>query len=64
MVVSASVDLKKIQECCNVVDNMQAHIVFFMREMRYNCVMRFSGGYRGEKDDYVRVFSGRGPKNI
>ena len=24
--------------------------VFFMRDMRYKCVVRFSDGYRGEKD--------------
>ena len=47
MVVSASGKLKKIRECCNFVYNLQAHIVFFMRDMRFNCVGRFSDGYRG-----------------
>ena len=35
MVVFASGELKKIQECCNCVDNLEAHIVFFMHTMRY-----------------------------
>ena len=47
MVVSASGELKKIRECCNFVYNLQAHIAFFMRDMRYDCVVRFSDGYRG-----------------
>ena len=33
--VSASGELKKIEECCNCVDNLQARIVFFMHGMRY-----------------------------
>ena len=41
------VNLKKIEECCNFVDNLQADIVFFMRDMSYNCVVRFSDRYRG-----------------
>ena len=40
-VVPPSGELKKIQECCNCVDNLQAHIVFFMRDIRHNCVVRF-----------------------
>ena len=47
MVVFASGELKKIRECCNVVYNLQAHIVFFMCDRRYNCIVRFSDGYRG-----------------
>ena len=43
MVVSAFGELKEIRECCN----LQAHIVFFMRDMRFNCVVKFSDGYRG-----------------
>ena len=27
------------------MDILQAHIVIFMRDMRYNCVVRFSDGY-------------------
>ena len=44
VVVSASGELKKIRECCNFVSNLQA---LFMRDMRFNCVARFSDGYRG-----------------
>ena len=47
MVVFASGELQQIRECCNFVYNLQAHIVFFMCDMRYNCVLRFSDGYRG-----------------
>ena len=47
LVVFASDELKKIRKCCNFVYNLQAHIVFFMCDMRYNCVVRFSDGYRG-----------------
>ena len=36
-----------IRECCNFVYNLQVHIVLFMGDMRYNCVVRFSGRYRG-----------------
>ena len=50
MVVSASDNLKKIQECFNFVDNLQAHIVFFMLDSRYNCVVNFRSEIRGEKD--------------
>ena len=44
MVVSASGEIKKYG---NFVYNLQAHIVFFMCDMGYNCVVRFSDGYRG-----------------
>ena len=47
MVVSASGKLNKIRECCNFVYNLQAHVVFFLRDMRYNRVVRFSDGHRG-----------------
>ena len=53
MVVFASGELKEIRECCNFVYNLQAHIVFFMCDMRYNCVVRFSMVTGGEKDVYV-----------
>ena len=49
MVVFAYGELKKIRECCNFVYNLQAHIVFSMCDMRYNCVVRFSDGYRGSE---------------
>ena len=42
------VNLKKIQECCNCVDNLQAYIVFFMRDIHeLYCIVRFSDGHRG-----------------
>ena len=46
-VVSASGELKKIQECCNFVDNLPAHIVSLKRDMRYNSVVRFLDAYKG-----------------
>ena len=47
MVVSASGELRKIQECCNYVDKLLTHTVFVICEMRYNCYVRFSDGYVG-----------------
>ena len=64
-VVSDSGELKKYRiECCNCVDNLQAHIVFFMRDMRYNSVVRFSDRYitvHGVRR--ICVFSENGRKN-
>ena len=60
-VVSASDELKKMQECCNFVDNLQTHIVFFMCDMRYNCCAIF-GWIQG----LIKIcfFSWYGRKNI
>ena len=40
MVVFACAELKKIQESCICVDSLQAHIVFFVKDMRFNYFMR------------------------
>ena len=44
------------------MDNLQAHIVFFMGNIRYNCVVRFVGWIQGVRR--ICVFSGNGRKNI
>ena len=49
-VVYASGELKKIQECCNCVDNLPAHIFFFMCYMRYTVLWDFRMDTGGEKD--------------
>ena len=36
--VSAPGELRKIQEFSNCVDNLQAHIVSFMHDMRYTAL--------------------------
>ena len=45
LVVSVSGELEKIRECSNFVYNLQEKIVFFLRDIRYNCVVSFSDGY-------------------
>ena len=62
MVVFASGELKKIRECCSFVYNLQAHIVFFMRDMRYNCVVEIFGWLQGVRR--MCVFSVNRRKNI
>ena len=45
MAVSASGELRKIQECYNSVDKLWAHTVFVMYDMSYDCYVRFSDGH-------------------
>ena len=47
MVVSASGELRKIQEYCNYVDKLQAHTVLAICDIRYNCYVRFSDSHMG-----------------
>ena len=45
LVVVASGELTKIQECCFHVDYLQGQVVFLLRVMRYMWIVRLSDGY-------------------